>query len=111
MQPPRVSKGGSTAGQGIEGRDFYHGRQCSGSFLDAGITQELYRAVAFTLQYFALEGQEEGPVVAEVDRVPARSRAAVLSDIERVAEYGFKAPVSVRSIKGRSPMVEIRTAG
>lgn len=67
--------------------------------------------MAFAIKYFAYEGDEVGPVLAAIEEIPARFRAAILSDIERVAEYGFKAPVSVRSIKGHSPMVEIRTGG
>ncbi len=58
-----------------------------------------------------LEGQDESPVVAAIEQIPARFRAAILSDVERVAEYGFKSPVSIKSIKGHSPMFEIRTGG
>lgn len=63
------------------------------------------------IQYFALEGQSESPVVRFIEEIPARFRAAILSDIERVAEYGLKSPVSIKSIKGHAPMFEIRTGG
>lgn len=67
--------------------------------------------MAYSILYFAYEGQEASPVVAVIEQIPARLRAAILSDIERVAEYGFKSPVSIRSIKGHSPLLEIRTRG
>ncbi len=60
------------------------------------------------IRYFALEGQETSPVVEFIESLEARFRAAIISDIERVAEYGFKAPVSLKSIKGHTPMIEIR---
>jgi hypothetical protein len=61
--------------------------------------------------WFALEGQGESPVVHAIEAIPARDRAAIISDVERVADSGFKAPVSIRSIKGHSPLLEIRTRG
>jgi hypothetical protein len=67
--------------------------------------------VAYAVLYFMLEGQKASPVVEAIEGIPARTRAAILSDIERVAEYGFQAPVSVKSIKGHSPLFEIRTQG
>jgi hypothetical protein len=67
--------------------------------------------VAYSILYFALEGQDESPVVATLEKIPAGIRAAMVSDIERVAEYGFKSPVSIKSIKGHSPLIEIRTRG
>lgn len=67
--------------------------------------------MSYPILYFRLEGQDASPVEDSLDDVPARFRAAILSDVERVAEYGFKAPVSVRSIKGHSPLCEIRTGG
>lgn len=67
--------------------------------------------MAYVIQYFTYEGDDVGPVLAALEAIPARFRAAIVSDIERVAEYGFKAPVSVKSIKGHSPMIEIRTGG
>ncbi len=65
--------------------------------------------MAFRIQYFALEGQSESPVVRFIEDLPARFRAAILSDVERVAEYGLKSPVSIKGIKGHAPMFEIRT--
>lgn len=35
--------------------------------------------------------------------------ALVLSDIEAVATHGFRAPASVKTIKGHRPLCEIRT--
>jgi phage-related protein len=67
--------------------------------------------VAYAIVYFAFEGRDGSPVVDAIEQLPARFQAAIYSDIERVAEYGFKAPVSVRSIKGHSPLFEIRTGG
>lgn len=67
--------------------------------------------MAYSIRWFALEGQAESPVVETIERIPARDRAAIVSDVERVAVSGFKAPVSVRSIKGHSPLFEIRTKG
>ena len=67
--------------------------------------------MALVILYFMFEGQDESPVVAVIEQIPARFRAAILSDIGRVAEYGFKSPVSMKSIKGHSPMFEIRTGG
>jgi hypothetical protein len=55
--------------------------------------------VAYAIRYFALEGQEAGPVVEFIESLPARFRAAILSDVERVAEYGLNSPVSIKSIK------------
>jgi hypothetical protein len=70
--------------------------------------------MAFVIRYFALEAEDgsdpESPVVEFIEGLPARFRAAIISDVERVAEYGFKSPVSIKSIKRHSPMVEIRTA-
>ncbi len=63
----------------------------------------------FVIRYYRLEGQRTSPVVEAIDAVPAKFRAAILSDIELVGEYGFSAPVSLRSVKGHTPMVEIRT--
>lgn len=67
--------------------------------------------MAFSIMWFALEGQGESPVVETIEAIPPRDRAAIVSDIERVADSGFKAPVSIRSIKGHSPLCEIRTRG
>ncbi len=59
------------------------------------------------IRYFALEGSTS-PVVKALEDIEDRFRAAILSDVERIAEYGLKAPVSLRSIKGHSPLMEIR---
>ncbi len=67
--------------------------------------------MAFAIRYFALQGQRASPVVEFIETLEARFRAAILSDIERVAGYGFKAPVSMKSIKGHTPMMEIRNGG
>ncbi len=57
--------------------------------------------MALAIRYFAFEGRAS-PVVAVLEGLEDRFRAAILSDIERVGEYQLKAPVSVRSIKGHS---------
>jgi hypothetical protein len=38
-------------------------------------------------------------------------RVAIMTDIEAVATHGFRAPASVKAIKGHRPMCEIRTGG
>jgi hypothetical protein len=65
--------------------------------------------VPLAIRYFALKGQGEGPVVKFIESIAPKFRAAIISDVERVAEYGFKAPVSIKSINGHAPMFEIRT--
>ncbi len=65
--------------------------------------------MALAIRYFSLQGQKTGPVIDAIVVLPAKLRAAIIADIGLVAEYGFKAPVSVRSITGHTPMHEIRT--
>jgi len=65
--------------------------------------------VRLTIRYFGLEGQRSSPANDEIMAVPARFRSAVRSDIDAVAEHGLKAPASIRSITGHTPMKEIRT--
>jgi phage-related protein len=66
--------------------------------------------VALAIRYFAFEGSAS-PVVEAIEALDERYRAAILTDIERVAEYAFKAPVSMGSIKGHSPLMEIKNGG
>jgi phage-related protein len=65
--------------------------------------------VVLAVRYFRLEGQRSSPADDAITALPARFRAAIRSDIEAVAEYGIKAPASIRTITGQSPMMEIRT--
>lgn len=64
--------------------------------------------MAAAIRYFAFEGQES-PVVEFIDGLAARFGAAIYSDVELVAQYELGSPVSIKSIKGHSPMFEIRT--
>jgi len=54
------------------------------------------------IRYFRLEGQRSSPADDAITALPARFRAAIRSDIEAVAEYGIKAPASIRSITARA---------
>jgi hypothetical protein len=55
--------------------------------------------VALEIRYFAYEGRTS-PVLEVLEALEARYRAAIFSDIERVAEYQLRAPVSLGTIKG-----------
>ena len=46
-----------------------------------------------------------------IEKLPEVMRAAVRSDIHLVAQYGVKAPASLKPLRGHSPMWEIRTGG
>lgn len=43
-----------------------------------------------------------------IGKLEARHRAAILADIELVAQGGLTAPVSLRTITGHSPMWELK---
>ncbi len=46
-----------------------------------------------------------------LDALPPADRACIAADIARVAEMGWGAPVSVKSIAGKRGLREIRTRG
>jgi hypothetical protein len=46
-----------------------------------------------------------------LEALHAGDRACIMADVLRVAEMGRAAPVSVKSITGRSGLLEIRTRG
>ena len=43
-----------------------------------------------------------------ISSLEARHRARILADIELISRLGFRAPVSVRTITGHSPMWEVK---
>ncbi len=77
--------------------------------LDKKITCRLYEHMKLTVRYFKLEGQRSSPAVDAILALPAKFQAAILSDIEAVAEYQMKAPASIRSMTGHTSLMEIRT--
>lgn len=65
-------------------------------------------AMRLVAHYFVLEGQKTSPAVDEIETAPKKIRASILSDIELVAEHGLRAPVSIKSITGHTPLRELR---
>lgn len=43
-----------------------------------------------------------------ISRLEPRFKAAIMADVEIVAQMGMRAPVSVKTITGSSPLCEIR---
>jgi len=66
----------------------------------------MHRALA--IRWFRLEGQKASAPHVFVMGLPAKFRAAIVEDIERVAQLGLGATVSLRPITGFSPLWEIR---
>jgi phage-related protein len=64
----------------------------------------------FVVEWYATVAGRS-PALEFVDELPTKDRAAIFADIQAVALYGPKAPVSMKPIKGHRPLYEIRTLG
>ena len=56
-------------------------------------------------------GSGRRPAEDFIDSLPLDVRSAIRNDIHVVAEYGRRAPASVKAIAAHSPLCEIRTLG
>lgn len=65
--------------------------------------------MAWAIMYFRLETQKKSPAISALEDIPEPFRAALVEDIEAIAERESWSGVSVKAITGHSPMAEVRT--